>query len=521
MTVTRNLKPLLDSLGLPVLAVDRQLLIRQFTPDARVLVNVVPLDVGRSITDLRWNVRLTDSDELVRECVERGTTTIRDIQDQDGVWRTLSIRPYRSKAGRIDGAVIVLSDAHRAPPTADASVLGSDLVHQQAVVEALAEAKTVCDGAPVVIESVCRKAGWRAGELWTLDARGRALRLAGSWPPVEKPAQNPARAMHMLSGSEGAAMARSAWADQKPIWVEHRIPVRRRARSPTWRSMLAVPIRRGQRAMGALLLLDVERHVQDEVFAARIDQLGRHIGAWIECKWFQEKIRTQENEYRQLSGRLLHLQDAERRRIARDLHDSAVQRLAALIMNLDLLARDAKRLDARTRRTVSESRTLAEQCATEIRTLTYLLHPPLLDEKGLVAAVQWFVAGFSERSGVRVDVDIGDLARLPERIEQTLYRVVQESFNNIHRHARTEQASIALKATHAAVTLAIRDRGRGIPADAGPGVGIQDMRERIYQLGGTFDLDTGRSGTTVRVRVPLKDGADADADDASPDSHRR
>jgi len=519
MEPSRNVRPHLDSLGLPVLVVDRQLLVRQFTPTARVLVNVVPLDVGRSVGDLRWNGRITDMDDLVRLCVERGNTTIRDIQDHDGLWRTLSIRPYRSRAGRIDGAVVMLSDPHRAPPTHDASSLQSDLVHQQAVVEALAEAKTVCDGAPVFIKSVCRRSGWQAGELWTVDARGQALRPAGTWRRVDEPAQNSARPRQTLSGPEGAAIARSAWIDRKSIWVEHTTAPRRRGRSPTWRSMLAVPIRRGRLTMGALLLLDIERHVQDEAFAVRMEQLVLHIGAWIEYKELQEKMRAQENEYRQLSGRLLHLQDAVRRRIARDLHDSAVQRLAALIMNLDLLARDPKRLDAQSRRTLSESRALAEQCVTEIRTLTYLLHPPLLDEKGLVAAVRWFVAGFSERSGVRVDMNVGDLVRMPERIEQALYRVVQESCDNIHRHARTQRASVTLTATTAAVTLVIRDRGRGVSDDAGPGVGIQSMRERIYQLGGTFDLETGRSGTMVRAQVPLKDSAEHD--DASPDSHRR
>ena len=225
-----------------------------------------------------------------------------------------------------------------------------------------------------------------------------------------------------------------------------------------------------------------------------------------------EEAAARQEEYRQLSSRLLTLQDEERRRLAIDLHDSTAQCLAALTMNLDVVESTGAALDARARRALAESRSLAERCSREVRTFAYLLHPPLLDERGLPAAVRWFVDGFTKRSGIRVTLELNDIGRLPAPIETALFRVIQESLTNVHRHASTTTASIHLAATADAVVLDIEDRGRGLRDQAahpqGPppetlGVGIQGMRERIRQLGGTFDIAFADTGTTVRVRVPL------------------
>ena len=155
------------------------------------------------------------------------------------------------------------------------------------------------------------------------------------------------------------------------------------------------------------------------------------------------EAEERQEEYRQLSSQLLTLQDEERRRLALDLHDSTAQRLAALTMNLDVVEGTRQALDARARRALAESRSLAEQCSREVRTFAYLLHPPLLDERGLPAAVRWFVEGFTKRSGIQVTLNLHDVGRLPGPIETALFRVVQESLTNIHRHASTNTASTA------------------------------------------------------------------------------
>ena len=249
-------------------------------------------------------------------------------------------------------------------------------------------------------------------------------------------------------------------------------------------------------------LMSQLREANDRLAAAAIDA---HVMA--------AEARQSEEEYRQLSNRLLTLQDEERRRVARDLHDSTAQHLVALIMNLDILARATNALDAPSRLALTESRSLTEACYQEMRTLSYLLHPPSLDMVGLVPAVRWYVEGFTKRSGIHVAMDVGEIARLPRPIEMALFRVVQESLTNVHRHASTATASIRLTTTMEGIALEIQDQGRGLrdqllqenglPRSQTLGVGVQGMRERIRQLGGIFDIEFTDTGTTVRVSMPL------------------
>jgi PAS domain S-box-containing protein len=221
-----------------------------------------------------------------------------------------------------------------------------------------------------------------------------------------------------------------------------------------------------------------------------------------------------EGALRRLSVSLLQTRDEERRRIARELHDSTGQKLAALAMNLSLIGKSTEMLDARAREALAESVALLDQSAREIRTLSYLLHPPMLDERGLAAAVRWFTDGFSQRSGVKVKLEVPpDLPRLPEEIEMTLFRIVQEGLTNAHRHSGSSTATIRLTAEPNRVQLEVRDAGKGLSAPQADsdktalGVGITGMRERVKQLGGEMEMETGARGTIVRVAVPLTGAA--------------
>ncbi len=222
--------------------------------------------------------------------------------------------------------------------------------------------------------------------------------------------------------------------------------------------------------------------------------------------------RQVERSLRELSGRLLQLQDQERRRIALELHDSTAQTLAALAMNLALVSESLEKSSGPERRALDAAIALADQCSQEIRTLSYLLHPPLLEEVGLASALRHFVDGFAERSGIDVSCALPDgLERLPREIETTLFRVMQESLTNIHRHSGSPTATVVLRKSAKRVTLEVRDRGRGIPAallegksDAKAlGVGIPGMRERVRQLGGRLDVSSRGRGVTVKVVLPL------------------
>jgi PAS domain S-box-containing protein len=217
-----------------------------------------------------------------------------------------------------------------------------------------------------------------------------------------------------------------------------------------------------------------------------------------------------EEALRQLSVRLLQTQDEERRRIARELHDSTGQKLAALAMNLSLLGKSAETLDARARKARTESLERLDRSSRDIRTLSYLLHPPLLDERGLAAAVRWFTDGFTQRSGLDVKLEVpADLQRLPEEIEIALFRIVQEGLTNTHRHSGSSTATIRLMADQNHVQLEMRDAGKGLPKPqsdgyvAPLGVGITGMRERVKQLGGQMKMESGSRGTIVSVTLPL------------------
>lgn len=216
---------------------------------------------------------------------------------------------------------------------------------------------------------------------------------------------------------------------------------------------------------------------------------------------------------RDLTARLLHFQDEERRRIARELHDSVGQTLAALSMNLSAVKTDLQRL-TKTAAAVMDSESLVKDMTTDIRTISYLLHPPLLDEAGLASALRWYAEGLTARSGIGIELDVPpDFDRLPRDLETALFRVVQECLTNIHRHSESPIAKIRLSRSANDVELEVRDEGKGISPQKlsemaetrAPGVGIRGMRERIHQLGGTLEIssDGEGKGTTVAVKLPV------------------
>jgi PAS domain S-box-containing protein len=216
-----------------------------------------------------------------------------------------------------------------------------------------------------------------------------------------------------------------------------------------------------------------------------------------------------EGELRMLSSRLLDLQDVERRRIAREMHDGTAQNLFAVNIALTRLLRQTTAPEFRA--TLEECMSLCEQSREEIRTLSYVLHPPMLDRAGLASALKWYLEGFSSRTGIDVDLFVSrKLRRLPAEIETDLFRVAQEALTNIHLHSGSRIATVKLVRGPGRVMLQIRDWGRGIPpgiAQAGRpgfiGVGILGMRERLAQLNGTLDVDSSREGTTITAIVPL------------------
>lgn len=230
-----------------------------------------------------------------------------------------------------------------------------------------------------------------------------------------------------------------------------------------------------------------------------------------------------EERLRELSAKVLRVQDEERRRIARDLHDSAGQTLAALKMSLGALRRSHPEIEGAA--ALKDATDFAESAIREIRTTSHLLHPPLLDEVGLQSALQWFTSGYAERSGVDVSLKMdSEMSRLPAEYELCLFRLVQECLTNIHRHSGSKSATVDLDRREEYVRLEVVDQGKGMPeeiqkkiiAGENPGVGLRGMRERIRQLGGKVSIQSNAKGTTVSVVLPLfckRDGQAVQAPD--------
>lgn len=271
---------------------------------------------------------------------------------------------------------------------------------------------------------------------------------------------------------------------------------------------LLVEVEQQLRAVNEQLDLKIQERTSELTRANEL--LHREIG---------RRVQTEEM-LRKLSTRVLTLQDEERRRLGRELHDGAGQLLAALHINLGIIAQRTKN-DAVASATVADSAALADQVISEIRTLSYLLHPPMLDEAGLASAVEWYVRGFSERSKIRVKLDVDPgLPRFPTEVETTIFRIVQECLVNIHRHSESPTAFISLRSSASGAALVIRDRGRGIPREilntledggADIGVGIGGMRERARQLGGRVQIRRANPGTLVEVNLPVLKSAPANS----------
>jgi signal transduction histidine kinase len=224
------------------------------------------------------------------------------------------------------------------------------------------------------------------------------------------------------------------------------------------------------------------------------------------------ELHRKRQQLEMLNARMTAVQDEERRRIARELHDSVGQLLAAINMNSSFVQAECHRLSPDAAKRVSENVAMVDEASRQIRTISYLLHPPLLDEIGLASALHWYVEGFSERSKIDTKVDIPQkFAGLSKEMELSMFRVVQECLTNIHRHAGSPTAEIRIVQDETCLRVEIEDNGKGIPAEkqsafgtsGHAGVGLRGMRERLRQLGGTLQVQSNGHGTRVTAVLPV------------------
>lgn len=269
----------------------------------------------------------------------------------------------------------------------------------------------------------------------------------------------------------------------------------------------SVPILSGaNKILGTMILFyrDAQRPTERDL--ALMEQAIHMAAIAIEC-------HRSEEELREFSRRLYQSQDDERRRIARELHDSTGQKLAVLGIKLSEAEGAISGTASDNNRIISECTSLTRSIADEIRTLSYLLHPPLLDECGLNTAIHWYVDGINQRNGLHVDVDIPqNLRRFSEDAELAIFRIVQASLTNVYLHSKARAATVRIEQFLDGVTLEVRDDGKGIPDGVlnhtsrtrSVGVGITGMRERTEELGGHLEIQTGGLGTTVKATIPSR-----------------
>ena len=252
--------------------------------------------------------------------------------------------------------------------------------------------------------------------------------------------------------------------------------------------------------------------IRFKLYSAEVVQIGNERCLLSVSQDITERKMAYE-QLRRLSGLLLQLHDEERRGISRDLHDVTGQDLVALSTLLNQARSSLPPSNRKLRKIFSQSQALADRCVREVRTLSYVLYPPMLDEAGLEDAIRHYIEGFAERTGIRVDMDISPaFGRLTPEIELAVFRVIQESLSNVHRHSGGFNAQIRLRRERQVISLEVADDGRGIPKNGAngaatlhlkSGVGVPSMRERVNQVGGRMEIDSGGHGTTVRVIVPL------------------
>ncbi|HEV2416799.1 MAG TPA: chemotaxis protein CheB [Terriglobia bacterium] len=589
-TSNNDLNNIIGNITLPMIVLGSDRRIRRFTQGAQEILHLFPSDVGRPLTDLRFELDFPGLEKMVKEAVEAGSSRQQHVTDRQGHSHMLMARPYKTAEERIEGAVITLLDIDYLTLEATDSRLYSDVI-----IEMMWESLLVLD-ADLRVKSANRSffehfelspseirghllyelsnGQWNIPRLLallrdvlpvgreirdyelghdfphigrrTLLLNAREIRRSGGSPSlilvairdvterdsarrlIEEQAKllDLANDVIIVRDLNGAIKSWNHGAERAYGWT------RGEALGKITHSLLKTQPAAAIEEMERKLLHDgswegeLTHTARDgsEIIMASRQVLQRGDGGKPEAimeinrdvtqrKHVLAQLEKEQNALRELSGRVLRLQDEERRGIARDLHDSTAQTLTVLAMNLARLGNGAAGEPARAKLLV-ESQKLAAQASDEIRNLSHLLHPPDLDSIGLVPALRWFIARFIERSGIKVDLDLppGE-ARFPQEVEIALFRVAQESLGNVHRHSGSKVAKVRLMRQKDHAVLEVEDRGCGIPGGlekdgkmttTALGIGIAGMQERLRQLGGSLEFISSGQGTTVKATVPVK-----------------
>lgn len=279
------------------------------------------------------------------------------------------------------------------------------------------------------------------------------------------------------------------------------VPVHLRLRNLVAQERTIADLNRAERALEeSYAQLEDRVKERTQALTAINERLQREIATRIAA---ETNLRKSEASLRRLSVEVLQAQDEERRHIGQELHDGLGQCLAGLKLSLHFLDAAIPPAEESARQHYSDCLDITEDAISQVRTLSHLMYPPLLEQMGLQSAIPWYVRGFEQRSGIQATLDMPEhLQRLPREVEITLFRILQESLTNIHRHSGSRNAQVVLQITNDSVVLKVKDSGKGI-GQRSPGVGLRSMQERAKQLTGKLEISSGSQGTTVTATLPL------------------
>jgi two-component system CheB/CheR fusion protein len=475
-----DLANLLSGVNIPIVMLGNDLRIRRFTPLAERLLNLVPTDVGRPIDHIRSNLKIppdgggaTELAALIREVIDTVSLKEQEVQDRDGRWYSMRMRPYRTIDNKIDGALVIFIDIHALKTTQAAAQELS--AFSAAVMESAAALVMVTDaqGRIVRFNRACQQiSGYTLEEIQGKYFWDDMLVAAGEVEAVK-------------------AVYRSVLSGITPHEHETRWVARSGGQRLIAWSTVALPDGEGSRRY----LVRTGRDITDQ---RQAETALLATGA---------ALRQSQTQLRTLATSLLNAQEEERRRVSRELHDDISQKLTALTVEVETLARKAPGSPGGSRVQLHGLRDRLAAVSEDVRRTAYQLHPSSLEHFGLAPALKSYCADFARQEGIAVQFRSRNLrATVPRETALSLYRVVQEALRNVAKHSGARRAVVSLSGRDQALHLVIKDTGCGFdPAPVrGLGLGLINMEERVQLVGGSFSLTTSPGeGVRIEIRVPL------------------
>jgi len=443
LSVANNdLTNLLGSVNIPILMLGSDLRIRLFTPNVQKLMNIVTADIGRSVNDIKLKFEISDLEKLVADAIDNTVAKDLDIQTSDGKWYSMRIRPYKTAESKIDGAVISWVEMTGIKQALDETSQRYRFLFEKNLT-----------GVFYALDGDLLDCNDAFARILGHSSREEALRMKNLDAYIPR---NELEEFHSLLM-------------HKKNLDNAQVAIKRKDGSEAW--IIASATLKDDGATAGLAI-DITNQIEME----------RRLG--------------------KLTRTLMKESDDRRRELARDLHDQVGSSLGALLASVAAIAhKQQPEKDLHTNLTQFQKQ--LQNCIKEVQTVSYLQHPLIIEELGLAAAVRWYAESFAKRSNIKPEVSISNgLGRMDEKIEIALYRIIQECLTNIQRHAQSQKARISLEQRDGQMIAEVRDSGIGFVRGK-EGMGILGMRERMKEIGGNLEIESGKDGTTVRALVNL------------------